>query len=89
MLYQRMYSLAGPPVPPCEKPDVVEQLFLEVSEEVLHHCVVVAVALAGHRLDRAGTLQKRPPGGVVVLESLVRILERLLTMLETGEGVAQ
>ena len=31
-----------------KEPDVVEEFFFEVAEEVLHHRVVVAVALAGH-----------------------------------------
>ena len=85
VMYQRMYSLS------CAvraslflEADPMEAFLLEVPEEVLHHCVVVTVALAGHRLDRSGVLQQHPPGQALVLETLIRTNERLLPRLESG-----
>ena len=69
-----------------EEPDVVEELFLEVSEEVLHHRVVVAVAFAGHRLDGAGVSRRARQDNVLVLEALVRMHQRLLAV---DRGVAR
>jgi hypothetical protein len=48
VLYQLMYSWSCFQCVSAKEPDVVEEFFFEVAEEVLHHRVVVAVALAGH-----------------------------------------
>jgi hypothetical protein len=40
-------------------------------------------------LNRTGTLQKDAPGDVPVLETLIRMHQRLLSVLERGQGLAQ
>lgn len=47
-----------------QKPNPVEEFFLAVPDGVLHHCIVIIVALAGHRLDRAGVLEHGAPGQI-------------------------
>ena len=88
MLHQRMHSFSWTDTASVLR-NRVDELFLEVAEEVLHHGVVVAVALAEHRLNRTGILQKDAPGDVLVLETLVRMQERLLSVLERCQGAAQ
>ncbi|WP_221386703.1 MULTISPECIES: hypothetical protein [unclassified Arthrobacter] len=64
-----------------------EELFLEVSEEVLHHGVVVAPDFAGHGLKRASTLEEVPPGKMLALESLVRVHQWLLAGLTADQSL--
>lgn len=45
----------------------------QVSEEVLHDRIVVAVGFTRHRLDTAVVTDQVTPGGMLVLESLIGV----------------
>lgn len=67
----------------------VIHLGFQMPEEVLHHRVVITVALARHRRHRLVVLQQTTPGGVLVLEALVGVDQEPVPRIMGAQRVVQ